>query len=206
MAMATATASLMMMLAAAMLSLTTTFTIVAATAASLSTQMVEQVLDFLCGSIAVFEDSTNKLKRLAGQWVIGIYGYVVFCHLDDASHEAVLLLVHQCDDGTFKDMLMVEMTINGEVLTFHLVHTLLIINAKSFFRGYREVKLLAWLQLDNMLLESIERHAKATDEYKRSALLSLLNQGLLVSFYRVELIAHRQELVGCFFHFLLFCL
>ncbi len=196
MAMATSAAAIVVVML-----LATTFVATSATSTTFVAQMVQHVLNlFVCG-IAVFQYHPRKLQCLSCQRMVGIDGHTIFLHLLHACHEAMLFLVHQRDYGTRKDVLVVEMVIDAEYFTLHLVDTLRHIVAKSLAGLEGEVKLFLSLKWYDMLLEGIEREAEATDKRKRGALLGLFYQLLgAIGLDGIELIAHGDVLVFLLIH------
>ena len=49
--------------------------------------------------------------------MVGINSYTVLFNLDNSGHEVVLLFILESDNGSFVDIVMVEMTVDGEYLT-----------------------------------------------------------------------------------------
>ena len=115
---ATTIVVVMMMLVIATLVATTLMvaTTSAATAASAS-HMLDEVLDLLLGGLAILDDLTLEVESLACQWVIGVDGNAVFLDLNDLGHELVILIIHQSDYCTLVDIIVVEMSVDGEYLT-----------------------------------------------------------------------------------------
>ena len=185
---ATAAFMVMLMLVATALAVVASATVVA--------HVVQHVLNLLVGGLTVFQHDACKLQGTASQRVVGVDGHAVLVNFQDTGHEAMLLLVHQGDDGSLVDVLVVEVAVDGEVLAQHLVHTILFVLAEGIGRSQREVELVASLQGSDALLEAVERKAEAADERKGFALLGLLFQLLAaVGIDRVELIAHGDVLV-----------
>ena len=91
--------------------------VVASTAAALTAQMVQHVLNLLVGGIAILKHYASKLQRVACQGVIGIYHHAVFFYGCDAGHEALLVGIHECDNGSRKDVLVVKVPIDGKYVT-----------------------------------------------------------------------------------------
>ena len=119
-------------------------------------QMLDQVLNlFFCG-IAILDYDTCEVQQLACQRVVGINGYAVFLNLHHLRHKLMILIVHQGDGGAFKDVLVIEVTIDRKYLTIHLVLAFWHIFAKSIFWLKGEVEVSALLQTAYLLLEFVE--------------------------------------------------
>jgi hypothetical protein len=175
---ATAAAALvvvMMMLVIATLVATTLVvaTTSAATAASAS-HVLDKMLDLLLGSLAVLDDLTLEVECLASQRVIGINGNAVFLDLNDLGHELVVLIVHQSDNGTLENIIVVEVAIYGEYLAANLMYTLGYILAESLCRSEFEIKVATLLQILYFLLECIESYAESGDKLEWTIIASLL--------------------------------
>ena len=84
------------------------------TTAATACQVLDQVLYFLLGSLAVFDHGTDAVEDFAGEGVVGIESDAIVFHFLDLGHEVVILVVHQGDHGVFVDMLAIELAIDGE--------------------------------------------------------------------------------------------
>ena len=152
---------------------------------------VEQSHNLILGGIAVLQQQTGELQGLACQGVVGVDGHAVFLNADDTCHEPLVVLVGHRDDGSGEDVLTVKLAVDDERLALQVVYTLFVVFAESLGWRQGEVELVAWLQLDEMLLEGIERESQACDEIERLALLGLFNEVFLVFLVdRVKRIAY----------------
>jgi len=154
------------------------FAVVAPTSATFTAQMVQHVLNLLVGGIAVLQYHSRELQCAACQRMVRVNGHPVFLHLGHASHEALLVGIHERDHGSFVDVLMVEVAIDGEHFAVQLVNALAVIFAECLGGLKREIKLFARGETHDLLLESIERYAETADELEGIALLGLLLQVL----------------------------
>ena len=172
---ATTIVVVMMMLVIATIVATTLMvaTTSAATAASAS-HMLDEVLDLLLGGLAILDDLTLEVESLACQWVIGVDGYAVFLDLNDLGHELVILIIHQSDDCTLENIIVVEVAIDGEYLAANLMYTLGNILAESLCRCELEIKVTTFLQILYFLLECIESYAESCDKLEWTIIASLL--------------------------------
>ena len=150
-AFATVFAALAMLMAAA----------TATTAASVACQVLDGLLDLFLRGIAVDEYLACEVEGLACQRVVGVYGDAILLDLDDFGHEVVLLFVLKGDDGSFEDVVMVEVAVDGEDLTVQLVYALRHIVAEGLCGLEGEVELCAFLRSHQILLEGVEREAEA---------------------------------------------
>ena len=163
-------------------------------------QVGQHFLNLLVGGIAILEHHTVELQRQSGQRVVGVYGDAIVFYLDDACHETLLLLIHEGDDGAGEDVVVVELVVDHEHFTLHLVYAFLVVFTESLCGSQGEVEFLSLLKCQDVLFEGIERVAEASDELERTALLGLLNQmfaAILID--GIELIADGNKLVLCHF-------
>jgi len=145
----------------------------AATAASAG-HVLDKMLNLLLGSLAVLDDLTLEVESLASQRVIGINGYAIFLDLNDLGHELMVLIVHQSDNCTLENIIVVEVTIYGENLTTNLMYTLGYILAESLCRSKFEIEIATFLQILYFLLECIESYAESSDKLEWAIVASLL--------------------------------
>ena len=146
---------------------------VVATAAVVA-EVVQHVLNLAVRCLAVLKHQSSELQRLSSQRMVGVDGDTVVLNFQHTGHEALVVLVHQGNDGTGVDVLVIEVVVDAEHLALHLVDTLLVVVAESLVGGQREVEGAARQQVDDATLKSIKRHAEATDKLEGVALLRLL--------------------------------
>ena len=159
------------------------------------------MLNFLFGSLAVFNNLTLEVQGFACQWVVGVNSNTIFFDLYHFSHELMILVVHQCDNGTFEDVIVVEMTVNGKYLAAYFVYTFSNVLAKSLGRSQFEIEIAALLKTFDLLLEGIKSYTEAGDKLKWTVIASLLLKLTLAILQAVQLIYNRHESVFCFFHY-----
>lgn len=202
---ATIVMMMMLMIAATTVVITTSAAIVmiatsAATAAASASHVLDQVLNLLLGSLAVLNHAALEVQRLASQRVVGVNSHTILLNLSHLSHKLVVLIVHQGDDCTLEDILVVEVAVNGEYLATHLMHALSDILAKSLGRSQLKVEVATFLQSLYFLLESIESYTESCDKLKWTLVASLLFQLALTILDAIELVDYRHKSVLCFFH------
>ena len=120
-----------------------------------------------CG-VAILADGAREVERLACQRVVGVNGHTVFLHLHDLSHKLMILIVCQCDNGIGVDIVVIEMTIDGEDLRVELMNAQRLVDTECLFWLEDEVETVALGMLDDLLLESIEGDAKTSDKLERT--------------------------------------
>lgn len=146
------------------------------TATATACHVLDQVLNLLFGCLAVLNNLSLEVQGLACQWVVGIYGYSIFLDLYNFGHELMVLVVHQGDDSTLEDVVVVEMAIHGEYFAANLVYALCYIFAESLCRSQLKIKVAALLKAFYLLLESIKCYAEAGDELEWTVIACLLFQ------------------------------
>jgi len=144
------------------------------TAAASASHVLDKVLNLLLSSFAVLNNAALEVKSLASERVVGVNSNTVFLNLGYLSHKLVLFVIHQSDNSSFEDILVVEVPVNGEHLAAHLVHTLSDILAKSLCRSKLEVEVATFLKSLHLLLESIECYAESCDKLEWTIIASLL--------------------------------
>ena len=189
----------MLVVASVATSLASISMMVSATAASAS-QMLDQMLYLLFGGIAVLIDDASEVERLSCQGMVGIHGDTVLLDLNNLGHELMVFCVCQGDDGSFEDILVVEVAIDGENFTVQFVYALRHVFSESLRRFQKEVEGVAFRQLHHLLLESVEGNAESCDKLEGAFCAGLFLKGLLSIGYSVQLVHDRHKLVGCFIH------
>ena len=165
----------MLVIAAITVMIATTVISAAVTTTAASTcHVLNQVLNLLFGSLAVLNHAALEVQSLACKRVVGVNSNTVFLYLGNLCHKLVVFIIHQCDNSSFKDILVIKMTVNGEYLAAHLVHTLGNILAKSFSRSQLEIEIAAFLQALYLFLESIKCYAESCDKLKWALVACLL--------------------------------
>ena len=94
-------------------------------------QMLDQVLYLLVSGVTILNDRSCEIQGLACERVVGIDRDTVFFDLLDFCHELMVFIVHQGDNGTLEDILVVEMTVNRENITTQLMYALWLKLSKS---------------------------------------------------------------------------
>ena len=87
-------------------------------------QMLDQMLYLLVSGVTILNDCSCEVQGLASERVVGVDSDTVFLDLLDFGHELVVFIVHQGDNGTLEDILVVEMTINRENIATQLMYAL----------------------------------------------------------------------------------
>lgn len=171
------------------------------TAAASASHVLDKVLNLLLSSFAVLNNAALEVKSLASERVVGVNSNTIFLNLGYLSHKLVLFVIHQSDNSSFEDILVVEVPVNGEHLAAHLVYTLSDILAKSLCRSKLEVEVATFLKSLHLLLESIECYAESGDKLKWTVIASLLLKLTLAILQAVQLVYNRHESVFCLFHY-----
>ena len=120
-------------------------TVMMSATAAPACQVFDEVLYlFLCG-LTVLNHFSCEVQQFACQRVVGIYRHTVFIDLHHRCHKLMILIVHQGDGGSLEDILVVEMTVDGEYIAGEFVYALGYIFAKCLRRFKGEVEGRAFL-------------------------------------------------------------
>ena len=163
--MAVTTAAAFVAMVMVMMASTTTTTLASTIASAAHT--VYHSLDFLVGSLAVFQDLTLEVQGLSSQWVVQVYLDLLLANFHDFPIKAVPVLVLQGDDGIRVDVLMVEMTVDTENLTVQFYYMVQVIIAIRLFLCQRELEILALRHVCQFLFKGIQCETETTDEVER---------------------------------------
>ena len=118
-----------------------------ATAAS-ACQVLDQVLYLILSGLTVLNHGSSEVQRLASQGMVGVEGDAIFLDFQDFGHETVVFVVHQGDDGTFVDIVVVEMTVDHERLPAQFMNTFRVVCSECVSGLQGEVERCAALFLD----------------------------------------------------------
>ena len=93
--------------------------------------MLDQVLYFILSGLTVLYHGSSEVQCLASQGMVGVEGDAIFLDFQDFSHETVVFVVHQGDDGTFVDIVVVEVAIDHERLPAQFMNTFRVVCSES---------------------------------------------------------------------------
>ena len=93
--------------------------------------MLDEGIDFVLCSRAVFYHFTREVKRLAGQWVVRVNGHAIVVNLQDMCHKLVLTAVGQGNDGARIDVLSIKAAVDDECFACQFVYSLRGVLAKG---------------------------------------------------------------------------
>ena len=198
---ATAVAVMMVVIAATVL---TAFTMMMATTVTTTCQHLDGLADLLLSRIAVLDDGARKVELLASQRVVGVEGHFVIADILHTCQETVVVAVHQRDDGSREDVVVVEMAIHREYLTVDLMNALWLISAKGLCGLEGKVEDVALRMLGYFLFKSVESDSKTCDKLEGTLCASLFLEFLLTVSDGIQLVYHRHKLVGFLIHTLLY--
>ena len=167
-------------------------TVVPMMSATLTTacQHLDQMLYLFFRSHTVLLYLADKVQFLASQRVVRVDGDAVVLDLHDLRHKLMVFGIVHRDDGPLEDMLVVELAVDAEDITLQFVHTLRDIFPESLVGLQGEVKRLALLQADEVLLKGVEGDAVSGDELKGAVCARLLFQRLFSVSHSVQLVCN----------------
>lgn len=173
----------------------------ASAAATFAAQHLDELLEFFIGGVAHGGHLTLEVERLASQGMVEVDHHSRVFYFEHQTVETVAVGVHQGENGTRVNGLLVEFAVDVEGLLREFEHVLLLIWSVSFLYAQREVEFIAFVEGGNVLLESIEGYAHAGDEVE-----GMFGSGLFHEFVDafgvvgVEFVCHVDILVGSLFH------
>lgn len=168
--------------------------------AAFATDMVQHLLHFLVRSLAVLNDFALKQQVKPCKRVVQVHLHRVFGHVEHTPHKAVPVFVLQRNNGIFVDVVVVEVSIDGEYILVQVENTLLNTLAISLFAFDVQRKLLALRQVFHTIFKSIEGDTKARNKHKGAVGRSLFDKRFLAVGQRIKLVSHGDKLVVFFFH------
>ena len=152
--------------------------------------VLDEGVNLVVGSRTVFYHFACEVQRLASHRMVGIHGDAVGLYGYDARHEAMLLWIHECDDGAGIDVLCVKLAVDLEHLTLQFMDSFCQIIAESLCWCQGKVERCAFFQMQHMLLQGIERNAESADKLKWMLTRGLLFKRTFAVFHRIELIVN----------------
>ena len=173
----------------------------ASAASAFTAQHLDELLEFFIRGIAHGGHLTLEVERLASQGMVEVDHHSSVLHFEHQTVETVAVGVHQGENGTRVNGLLVEFAVDVEGLLREFEHVLLLIWSVGFLYAQREVEFIAFVEGGNVLLESIEGYAHAGDEVE-----GMFGSGLFHEFVDafgvvgVEFVCHVDILVGSLFH------
>lgn len=173
----------------------------ASAAATFAAQHLDELLEFFIGGVAHGGYLTLEVERLASQGMVEVDHHSRVFYFEHQTVETVAVGVHQGENGTRVNGLLVEFAVDVEGLLREFEHVLLLIWSVGFLYAQREVEFIAFVEGGNVLLESIEGYAHAGDEVE-----GMFGSGLFHEFVDafgvvgVEFVCHVDILVGSLFH------
>ena len=173
----------------------------ASAAATFAAQHLDELLELFIGGVAHGGYLTLEVERLASQGMVEVDHHSRVFYFEHQTVETVAVGVHQGENGTRVNGLLVEFAVDVEGLLREFEHVLLLIWSVGFLYAQREVEFIAFVEGGNVLLESIEGYAHAGDEVE-----GMFGSGLFHEFVDafgvvgVEFVCHVDILVGSLFH------
>lgn len=173
----------------------------ASAAATFAAQHLDELLELFIGGVAHGGHLTLEVERLASQGMVEVDHHSRVFYFEHQTIETVAVSVHQGENGTRVNGLLVEFAVDVEGLLREFEHVLLLIWSVGFLYAQREVEFIAFVEGGNVLLESIEGYAHAGDEVE-----GMFGSGLFHEFVDafgvvgVEFVCHVDILVGSLFH------
>ena len=166
----------MVAVSAAIAAVLTTALSMMSAALTAASQFHDEVLDFFFGCFSVLDHLSREVQGLACQRVVSVDRHTVVLDLHYLGHKLMVFGIVHSDDGSLKDMLVVELAVDGEDVTLQLVHTLRDLFAKGFVRLQGEIKRSALFLFAEVLLKGIEGDAVSGDTLSETFTFLKLSQ------------------------------
>ena len=165
-------------LAVAILAVTAAVVAAATATASLTADDLSHLGDFVCSCLTALQNLTAEVELQASQWVVKVASNLIVCDVLYHCVEVVAILVLQWDDGTYLYVLSIKLTIDSKDLLVQVEYALIIVQTVSLLWLQLEVELLAFSQINYLLLESWQSNTHAADEEERTLICSALDEHL----------------------------
>lgn len=176
-AMATAVAVVITAMATAVvIAITAMAAATAIVAAVVGLLLIEELLDFVVGSVAVGQHRTLETNGETSQRMIEVNHHVSISNLGHTTKNHLTIGVIQRNVGTDVNKSGIENAIAQELLLIEGHHTLRVILAISLRRTEREVERTVIGMLQNTILEALKHHADTAIECQWFEAVGLFNQ------------------------------
>lgn len=176
-----------------------TVVMAAATVATLlaATSAVMLGLKLFGGGIAYELHVSHVAHRLAGELVVEVHGDLVIGDLGDDALDTHAFLGHHRDDGAHADVFMVKLAVDVENLLLELIDQVGVLDAESFLGLEGKVKFLTLLQIDDVILETLdEREVESEDKSVRVFGFELEYTDLLIAVDYKDFV-HELDVLTC---------
>ena len=153
-----------------------TAVVIAITAMAVGLLLIEELLDFVVGSVAVGQHRTLETNGETSQRMIEVNHHVSISNLGHTTKNHLTIGVIQRNVGTDVNKSGIENAIAQELLLIEGHHTLRVILAISLRRTEREVERTVIGMLQNTILEALKHHADTAIECQWFEAVGLFNQ------------------------------
>ena len=175
-AMATAVAVVITAMATAVVIAITAMAATTAVAAVVGILFIEELLNFVIGSVAVGQHRTLETNGETSQRMIEVNHHVSISNLGHTTKNHLTIGVIQRNVGTDVNKSGIENAIAQELLLIEGHHTLRVILTISLRRTEREVERTVIGMLQDAILEALKHHADTAIECQRFEAVGLFNQ------------------------------
>lgn len=164
------------MTAAALIAITAMAAATATVAAVVGILFIEELLNFVIGSVAVGQHRTLETNGETSQRMIEVNHHISISNLGHTTKNHLTIGVIQRNVGTDVNKSGIENAIAQELLLIEGHHTLRVILTISLRRTEREVERTVIGMLQNTILEALKHHADTAIECQRFEAVGLFNQ------------------------------
>lgn len=162
----------------------------AATAVTVAVHTVDDGLYLVARSLASLYYGAREVKVETGKTRVEIHLNMGVGYLQHVSVEEVAVGILQRHYGVDKDIVVVEMAVDGEDATIEVYYTLRDIFSVSLGGRQREVEGVTGVKTPDLGLETVEGQSKTCIEMKRLVSGSLFYHVRLAVLCNVELVGH----------------
>lgn len=158
--------SLLTSTAAAFAATSATTTAVAATAsAAFAGKHLKDALNLVVGGFAALDNLALEVELLACQGMVEVDDDVFLANALNETVEALTLCVLQGYDGTFVDVLAVNLSVYLEDAAWNLLYEVGVVLAIALLDIQGEVEGVALIEGDDVCLEGVERNTQSGHEH-----------------------------------------
>jgi len=129
-------------------------------------ELSDQCLHLFLGGFTVLANLSLEVECLSCQWVIGVDSHTVFPYFFHSYHDGFVLWAKQCDDGSWEDVIFVELTVWAENILVEFVSSVRVIFAESVLWSECDVEVGICRTVYQLVLQCIDSVTESGDKFK----------------------------------------
>ena len=183
------------------------FTVVTSASAVVLFNMLDESLYLVVCCFACLQHLSLESQVFPCQWVVEVHLHFLVVDVEHLAEEVVAVFVLKRYDGSFEDMLVVEVVVDGENAAVDINDVRRVVGAIALLLRERELEVVSFAKVFHRLFKGVESHSESSQEAERALLCSLLSQFLFPVLLGVEFVCQYDVLVFDFVHsvMLVFC-